>query len=170
LGLEYRILQVYCRDPGRKDTLLGFSLWRDVPGNKPAQHKIAASNQVHYLFESVPAVLVRLQVRDHDGKPTTASFIIKDSSGRVYPSQSRRLAPDFFFHAQIYRADGETVLLQPGEYTVSYTRGPEYLVQEKKITVPIGVTHEESFQLRRWVHPAASGWYSGDHHVHAAGC
>jgi hypothetical protein len=80
------------------------------------------------------------------------------------------LAPDFFFHAQIYRADGETVLLQPGEYTVSYTRGPEYLVQEKKITVPLTSSYEESFALKRWVHPAASGWYSGDHHVHAAGC
>ncbi len=25
-------------------------------------------------------------------------------------------------------------------------------------------------RLQRWIDPAARGWYSGDHHVHAAGC
>ena len=51
---------------------------------------------------------------------------------------TRRLAPDFGFHPQVYRADGETIALQPGKYTVSYTRGPEYLVLKKTITVPRG--------------------------------
>jgi hypothetical protein len=167
LELEYRVLQIYCRDAGRKEANLGFSLWRSS-GSKG--QLVAASKQIPIDFECIPAVLVKLHVQDFDKKPTTASFIFRDSRGRVYPSQSRRLAPDFFFHAQIYRADGETVLLQPGEYTVTYTRGPEYLVQEKKISVPLASTYEESFELRRWVHPAATGWYSGDHHVHAAGC
>jgi hypothetical protein len=166
LEVEYRILQIYCRDAGRKEANLGFSLLRS--GAK--DQRVAQSKPLTIATESIPAVLVKLHVQDFDQKPTTASFIFRDRHGRVYPSQSRRLAPDFFFHAQVYRADGETVLLQPGEYTVSYTRGPEYLVKEKKITVPTGFTHEESFQLRRWVHPAATGWYSGDHHVHAAGC
>ena len=26
------------------------------------------------------------------------------------------------------------------------------------------------FQLERWIDPAEYGWYSGDHHIHAAGC
>ena len=30
-------------------------------------------------------------------------FIIRDQ-GRVYPSQAKRLAPDFAFHPQVYRA------------------------------------------------------------------
>ena len=175
LELEYRILQIYCRDAGRKEASLAFSLWRDGEGKKPRQ-QVAASPAITIDFESAPAVLVKFHVKDDgrqstiDGKPVMASFTIRDQRGQVYPSQSRRLAPDFFFHAQIYRADGETVSLQPGEYTVRYTRGPEYLVEEKKITVPLAATHEETFQLHRWVHPAASGWYSGDHHVHAAGC
>jgi hypothetical protein len=29
---------------------------------------------------------------------------------------------------------------------------------------------EVTFQLDRWIDPARYGWYSGDHHVHAAGC
>jgi hypothetical protein len=172
LELEYRILQIYCRDAGRKEAQLGFSLWR----NGAKAQRVAESKPVPVDFDSAPAVLVKLQFKDYDGqsvrdgKPVMASFIFRDKNGRTYPSQSRRLAPDFFFHAQIYRADGETLSLQPGEYSVTYTRGPEYLVLHKKITVPQTGTHTEEFQLQRWVHPAEKGWYSGDHHVHAAGC
>ena len=164
LEVEYRLLQVYCRDAGRKEATLGFGLWRG--GKKP----LAASNQVAYLFESVPAVVVKLRVRDFDGKPVMGSFVFRDGKGHVYPAQTRRLAPDFFFHSQVYRGDGETVLLQPGKYTVTYTRGPEYLVLQRQITVPKAATHTESFALQRWVHPAKKGWWSGDHHIHAAGC
>ena len=135
-----------------------------------------ASPTLSLLFETVPAVLVKLRVRDHDGKserdgkPVVGAFVFTDSQGRIYPSPSRRLAPDFNFHFQIYRGDGESIALQPGKYTVTYTRGPEYLVLNRTITVPAGSTHTESFQLKRWVHPAVRGWWSGDHHIHAAGC
>jgi hypothetical protein len=172
LELEYRILQIYCRYPGRMEAQLGFSLSR----NGARAQRVAQSKTVSLDFESLPAVLVKLRVKDYDGqserdgRPVMASFIFRDNKGRIYPSQSRRLAPDFFFHAQIYRADGESVSLQPGEYTVTYTRGPEYLVLNKQISVPQATTHTEEFQLQRWVHPAEKGWYSGDHHVHAAGC
>ena len=97
-------------------------------------------------------------------------FVIRDEQGRVYPSRTRRLAPDFFFHDQIYRSNGESVLLPPGTYDVTYTRGPEYVIEARRITVPAGDTHTESFKLRRWINMASKGWYSGDHHVHAAGC
>src|SRR5207245_2404010 len=105
--------------------LTNVELQADSPNAQPMQRRSTRA----------PAVRVRLGVRDHDGKPTTGAFTIRDSRGRVFPSQSRRLAPDFFFHAQVYRADGETVLLQPGRYTVTYTRGPEYLVLTRDITV-----------------------------------
>ncbi len=49
------------------------------------------------------------------------------------PRGARRLAPDFFFHDQIYRHSGETVLLPPGKYTVTYTRGPEYRILTREI-------------------------------------
>ncbi|WP_207513554.1 CehA/McbA family metallohydrolase [Longitalea luteola] len=94
----------------------------------------------------------------------------------IYPLPSRRVAafdeyPDFFFQPQVYRKDGEHVLLPPGKYTVHFTRGPEYIEQTKEITVPKGVDSVQLlFQLKRWVHMARLGWYSADHHVHAAGC
>jgi hypothetical protein len=169
LGVEYRIVQLYCRDAGRKEASVRFFLGR-------GKSEIAAAAPVPYLFESIPAVLVHLGVRDfdgaslRDGRPIVAAFTFTDSYGRVYPSPTRRLAPDFKFHFQVYRADGETVSLQPGTYTVTWTRGPEYLVQQRTIAVPAMATHKESFELKRWVHPATRGWYSGDHHIHAAGC
>ncbi|MEO8766051.1 MAG: CehA/McbA family metallohydrolase [Ginsengibacter sp.] len=94
----------------------------------------------------------------------------------IYPLPSRRVAaydayPDFFFQAQIYRADGEYVLLPPGKYEVTFTRGPEYISQKKELVIPPGKDSiEVSFQLKRWINMAKLGWYSGDHHVHAAGC
>ncbi len=94
----------------------------------------------------------------------------------VYPLPSRRIAtddtyPDFFFQPQVYRADGEHVMLPPGTYDVTWTRGPEYLSHTRTITVPEGTkTHTEAFQLTRWIHMKAKGWYSADHHVHGGGC
>ena len=93
----------------------------------------------------------------------------------IYPLPSRRLShdpyPDFFFHPQVYRADGEYVNLPPGNYQVEYTRGPEYLLQHTELNIPATASeYEATFQLERWVHMADLGWYSLDHHVHAAGC
>jgi hypothetical protein len=178
LELEYRVLQVYSRDPGRKEVRLGFGLAVQDAKAKPApQVKLTTTSPLlTYVAESAPAVLVQLHVQDddgrseRDGKPVMAAFVIRDERDRVYPSPSRRLAPDFGFHPQVYRADGETMSLQPGRYSVTYTRGPEYLDLHREITVPPAPTHEETFRLKRWVNPAAQGWYSGDHHIHAAGC
>ncbi len=166
LEIEYRILQIYCRDAGRKEIALGFSLWRDNMRNRP----VSFSNLQNYLVTADPAVVVKLYVEDHDGKPVMGSFVFRDEQGRVYPAQTRRLAPDFFFHSQIYRQNGENILLQPGKYHVQYSRGPEYLALRKTITVPNKASHSVKFKLQRWVHPAKSGWWSGDHHIHAAGC
>jgi len=94
----------------------------------------------------------------------------------IYPLPSRRVAafdeyPDFFFQPQVYRYHGEHVNLPPGKYNISYTRGPEYVIQNKELIVPEGTKEiETSFQLKRWIDLAELGWYSADHHVHAAGC
>src|SRR5262249_45056923 len=77
----------------------------------------------------------------------------------------------FFFQRQIYRPDGGFVLLPPGEFTVEYGRGPEYRVIQQKIKVGDGKDQPPlAVKLQRWVNPMDFGWYSGDHHIHAAGC
>ncbi len=94
----------------------------------------------------------------------------------IYPLPARRVAaydeyPDFYFQPQIYRNDGEHVQLPPGKYTVTIKHGPEYLVQRTQLIVPEGVKgYDAYFQLKRWVDLSKFGWYSADHHVHAAGC
>ncbi|WZO96138.1 CehA/McbA family metallohydrolase [Isosphaeraceae bacterium EP7] len=164
LPLEYRVIQLYSRDAGRREARLKFDAGQGT-------QDLASRSDVDLLFQCEAAAQLSVNVKDVDGKPTTASFVVRDALGRVCPSQSRRLAPDFFFHPQVYRADGESILLAPGTYTVEVGRGPEYLAETRTVVIPPGKSRvEESFQLKRWVHPAELGWYSGDHHVHAAGC
>ncbi|MBD3676568.1 MAG: CehA/McbA family metallohydrolase [Planctomycetaceae bacterium] len=164
LELEYRILQIYTRDSGKREAELSFNVGQGT-------QDIGFRNELPILFNCAPAVEVLLGVKDVDGKPAMASFVIKDQRGRVYPAPSRRLAPDFFFHEQIYREDGESVILPPGNYTFEVTRGPEYLTKTTEVTIPDGTpTHGLDFQLERWIYPAQRNWFSGDHHVHAAGC
>ena len=51
--------------------------------------------------------------------------------------------------------------------TFEYTGGPEFLTRTRELAAD---SSELSFQLERWIDPANFGWFSGDHHVHAAGC
>ena len=129
--------------------------------------------EVPVLFTVKPAIALKLRVRDVDGTPTTARLQFVDDQGHVYPPQPKRLAPDLFFQKQIYRADGEEVRLPPGKFTLHYGRGPEYRVLQRTVIVPGVATAASStldLRLERWIDPSAHGFYSGDHHIHAAGC
>ncbi|MCA9159314.1 MAG: hypothetical protein KDA72_13360, partial [Planctomycetales bacterium] len=109
LPLEYRIIQLYSRDAGQREATLSMHVGQGT-------QDLGFRSDVPILFECRPAVDIPLVVHDQDGQPTTCSLLIKDSQKRVYPNPSRRLAPDFFFHEQIYRADGESISLAPGQY------------------------------------------------------
>src|SRR5436190_3828091 len=104
LALEYRVIQLYSRDAGKREARFAFNVGQGT-------QDIGFRNEVDVLFTAKPAHEVTLRVRDENGVPTTASFLIMDKIGRVYPSITKRLAPDFAFHPQVYRADGEKVKL-----------------------------------------------------------
>ena len=163
LGLEYRVIQLYSRDAGKREATISFNVGQGT-------QDIGFRNDVAMLFDSLPSSEVTLRVLDEAGKPATASFVIRDAQGHVYPSPAKRLAPDFGFHPQIYRADGETIRLPAGDYTFEHGRGPEYVVKKQPVKVAAGARQSVTFRLERWIDPARSGWYSGDHHIHAAGC
>ncbi|MFN3189944.1 MAG: CehA/McbA family metallohydrolase [Aureliella sp.] len=164
LRVEYRILQLYSRDRGAREATLSMHVGQGT-------QDLGFRSDLPILFQCRPSVEIPLEVLDWDGTPTTCSLLIKDQYGRVYPNPSRRLAPDFFFHEQIYRADGESVRLAPGDYSIQVFRGPEYHVQKMDVTVDEqSAQHPLRIQLRRWIHMTKHGWFSGDHHVHAAGC
>ena len=162
LELEYRIIQLYSRDAGKRDAKLSFDVGQGT-------QDLGFRNEVSLLFDCQPAHNLSLQVLDENGKPTTAGFEIRDHLGRVYPSQAKRLAPDFHFHPQVYRADGESVKLPNGTYQVKFYRGPESLTQIRTVKID-GQNKTESFKVQRWIDPSLMGWWSGDHHIHAAGC
>ena len=163
LSLEYRILEIYSHDRGQRSAKIGFNVGQGT-------QDIGFRNEIVILFNVLPAHLVRLHVVDEKGEPATAAFVIRDGIDRIYPNPSKRLAPDLFFQPQIYRADGDKVVLPAGNYTVTCSMGPEYIAQTKELTVPDSDDAEISFAMQRWIDPSKEGWYSGDHHVHAAGC
>ena len=163
LPLEYRILTIYSRDRGQRSAAIGFDVGQGT-------QDIGFRNEMTVLFNALPAQTLRLGVRDENGAPTVAAFTIRDSLGRLYPNPAKRLAPDLFFQPQVYRENGATVLVPAGSYTVTASMGPEYQPQTKKIEVTATGSNEVSFALQRWIDPPRYHWYSGDHHVHAAGC
>jgi hypothetical protein len=163
LAVEYQILQVYSRDGGQRSAKISFNVGQ-------GSQDIGFRNDVTIVFNATPTRQITLRVKDEAGLPAMASFVIRDRVNRLYPLPSKRLAPDFFFQPQVYRADGETVRLPTGYYTIQYNGGPESLPHSREVEVNAEGPAELAFQLDRWIDPAKFGWYSGDHHIHAAGC
>jgi hypothetical protein len=163
LALEYQILEIYSRDAGQRSATVSFNAGQ-------GSQDIGFRNDVTILFNALRSRPIRLRIRDEKGQPAMASLTIRDRLNRLYPAPSKRLAPDFFFQPQIYRFDGEEVRLPAGYYTVAYNGGPETLPHVREFEVNDSGPAEVAFQLDRWIDPSKYGWYSGDHHVHAAGC
>lgn len=166
LEVEYGLGLIFSSEAGKREATIGFDLGQGT-------QDLGFRGEAPVLFDVRPAIPVVIKVRDEDGTPTVARLEIRDPQGRVHPPQAKRIAPDFFFQPHVYRADGQTVLLPPGEFTVSTGRGPEYRVLQQKLVVPpaagSGVVTLD-IPLRRWIDPAAYGFFGGDHHIHGAGC
>jgi len=162
-GVEYRVLLISSRDAGERSAKLSFKVGQGI-------QDVGFLNELTILFNVAPSRPIKLHVLDENGRPTMASFIFRDHLGGIYPNPAKRLAPDFFFQPQIYRVDSESIQLPPGSYTVTATGGPEYVGETRDFTVNATEPGALSFKLKRWIDPARSGWYSGDHHIHAAGC
>jgi EF hand len=163
LKVEYALTLIYSSEAGQREAIIGFDAGQGT-------QDLGFRGELPILFTVRPAIPVRLAIRDDDGQPATGRFTFFDRAGHVYPPQVKRLAPDLFFQKQIYRHDGETVLLPPGQFTMYYGRGPEYRWLKRAVTIPATGEARIEVQLERWVHPKAYGYYSGDHHIHAAGC
>ncbi|MBY0523667.1 MAG: CehA/McbA family metallohydrolase [Gemmataceae bacterium] len=163
LKVEYALALIHSSEAGKREATLHFDVGQGT-------QDIGFRGEVPILFTIKPAIPVKLTVKDMDGKPTVGRFTFKDKAGRVYPPQAKRLAPDFFFQQQVYRADGGSVLLPPGELTMTYGRGPEYKLLERKVTISDKGDAAIEVKLDRWINTMDHGFYSGDHHIHAAGC
>lgn len=156
--VEYLVIDVFSRDRGQRRSELYFQ--SEAAGGfktPPAD------------FVCLPSQDIALSILDSDGIGCMASLTIKDARQRVYPPQTSRLAPDLIFQPQIYRADGENVRLPEGEYEVTSWRGPEYVRQVQRVSISER-NRRIAVRLERWIDPIQWGWYSGDTHIHSAGC
>lgn len=173
LQVEYAIALIYSAEAGRREAVISVDVGQGT-------QDLGFRAEVPVLFSATPAVAVTLRVLDHDGTPTVGRFQFVDREGHVFPPQAKRIAPDLFFQKHIYRSDGEEVLLPPGSLTMFYGRGPEYRWLKRQVTISASgasgngvgeaLKTEIAVRLERWVDPSAHGFYSGDHHIHAAGC
>lgn len=163
LEVQYLIALIYSQEAGKREATVAFDVGQ---GNQD----LGFRGETAVLFQIRPAVRVHLKIREADGQPTVGRLLIRDSQGHVYPPQAKRLAPDFFFQPHIYRQDGEELLLPAGEYSVTAGRGPEYRELTSRRMVSDRGDTVWDISLERWVQPADFGFYSGDHHIHAAGC
>lgn len=159
--VEYAILQIHSRDAGQRSALISINVGQGT-------QDVGFRNDVEILFTARSSHPVTVRVRDERGQPTTAGFLVRDGVDRIYPAVTKRLAPDFYFQPQVYRRDGQSIALPAGDFSVTVTRGPEYLAQTRKFSVKGAA--ELIFDLLRWIDPAQFGWYSGDHHIHSSGC
>lgn len=183
LNIEYVLALIHCSEAGAREATIAFDVGEGT-------QDLGFRSEVPVLFSVRPAIPVKLNIRDTDGQPTTARLEFRDEFGHVYPPQAKRLAPDFFFQPQIYRKDGDVVLLPPGKFTLESSRGPEYIRQVREVSISepgkrsdVSPTIQSTIEnaqaaasvtldvtLERWIDPAEIGFYSGDHHIHAAGC
>lgn len=134
-----------------------------------SQRKSSNWSNLDLNFNAIASNKLFFKIHDKEGIPAFGKFEIRDSKGRIYPSQSKRLAPDFFFQPHIYRGDGESIALPPGDYTIICSRGPESIPETKRISMG-KEDNLLTYSVKRWVDPSEKGWWSGDHHIHAAGC
>lgn len=163
LELEYRILQLYSRDRGEREATLQADAGY-------GEQDLGYRSSLPVLFHCLPAQTLTLQIRDENNRASIASLLVTDALGRVYPPQTKRALPDLNFQPQIYRYNGESLLLPTGAYTVEYGRGPEYVRKRIPFDLAPGKSSPLPLDLERWITPALHGYYSGDTHIHAAGC
>lgn len=163
LEINYAIVDIYCREAGKREITFEFDVGQGT-------QDLGFRSELPVLFsveKTYPLTFERIE--DENGEDVMASFVVRDEAGTVFPAQSSRTPPDFWFHSQVYRTSGENIRLPNGKYTILVSRGPEYETQKKEIEIKDGPKNI-SFSMKRWIDPSQFGYWSGDHHIHAAGC
>lgn len=114
-----------------------------------------------------PTGRLRGRVVDAAGRQAAARIQLVAADGRAY-------APDDVFHRVIsvsethyFASDGTFEVEVPaGDAQIEALKGFEYTPAGARVAVPAGGIADVTLRLNRLADPPASGWYSGDTHVH----
>jgi TolB protein len=140
----------------------------DLPGG--ALHRVTI---VRRIYRNAMAQL-ELRVVDTGGRPTPARISLLTPDGRSFgPDDAWLHADDGFDRRQLsmeygyFHSPGSSVVTVPaGRVTIEISRGPEYQVVRKSLTLAAGSTRVVRSVLSRVTDLPSAGWYSGDLHVH----
>jgi TolB protein len=121
-----------------------------------------------------PVGTLRLTVTDAAGTPMPARMSLLGPDGRSFaPADAWHHADDGFDRAErrfeygYFHATGSATLTVPvGRYMLEVSRGPEYRVVTRTVELAEGSNPPVTVKLGILDDLEASGWYSGDLHVH----
>ena len=162
LGLEYQVLEAYSHDRGQRSAKISFHVGQ-------GSQDIGFRNEILVLF-NIKRRAHHFTRQRREWQPGDGRFHHQGSRRQAISESLEAFGARFSFQPQVYRADRETVRLPAGYYTIEYSAGPEYFTRTKELNIDESGPGELSFQLQRWIDPSKYGWWSGDHHIHAAGC
>lgn len=98
--------------------------------------------------------MVRGKVLTDSGQMVTAGIIIEDENGNRWRTVTNPLS-------------GFNLRLQPGTYTLTFTRGPEYTTVTKEVWVEsYKVNYMQDIRLVQMFDTYSRGWIAGDLHMH----
>jgi hypothetical protein len=128
--------------------------------------------------EDVTPVQVSIKVLDSTTHQQTPVRVRLTSNSRVVKMLPRNAASvmygvwdhadgyDFQPDSSFY-VDGQFQLSLPeGEYSISLSKGMEYLDQHQVFSVVAGSPANFIFTMKRWIDMPSQGWFSADDHIH----
>lgn len=125
--------------------------------------------------QPLPSKVTAVGVHEYRDGEEAREFLFDQESGQSW--RSTDFVPDLADDPSTRRyiegtsfagADGSATLkVRPGTYTITISRGPEYELFQKEVTVEAGATRRVQATVEKIID--TDGWVSGDFHMHAAG-
>lgn len=112
--------------------------------------------------ETHHATPVRIHVSEKDGG---TAGLPPEAIGVMYGRNDRPEGYGYQPDSSFYVNGLFSLNLEPGEYKLNLSKGIEYLDQVHTVQMDEDVQNL-MFSMKRWIHMADSGWYSGDEHIH----
>lgn len=122
---------------------------------------IAAAFWTSPLAKAEPTGQLEILVRDAEGGPVACRIHLKDRRGHAQKAEGHP-----FWHDHLVCSGHVSMSLAPGAYDYAIERGPEYRRKSGQIDIVPETIRKLDVELERIANLRATGWYSGDLHVH----